>query len=84
MDLTLSMSQLTHFFLGLTSEWLDQMKKMMGSEGKTSKDAFPIVVKGTVEMYSLSKLFKMLSNQLPNTLVKVLKMKKQSTSKQFI
>eukprot|EP00095_Tigriopus_kingsejongensis_P000598 maker-scaffold95_size379157-snap-gene-2.34 protein:Tk00598 transcript:maker-scaffold95_size379157-snap-gene-2.34-mRNA-1 annotation:"f-box lrr-repeat protein 7" len=78
LDSTLSMSQLTHFYLGLTTEWLNSMKTA------NQKDSFPILVKGVCEMYSLSKLFKALQTALPNSTAKVLKMKQQSTTKQFI
>ncbi|TRY71707.1 hypothetical protein TCAL_04757 [Tigriopus californicus] len=82
LDSALSMSQLTHFYLGLTTEWLNSMKTLMDSSSQ--KDSFPILVKGVCEMYSLSKLFKALQTALPNSTVKVLKMKQQSTTKQFI
>ena len=41
-------------------------------------------VKGACEMYSLSKLFKTLSAAMPSTKVKILKMSKQATTKQFL
>ena len=41
-------------------------------------------VKGVCEMYSLSKLFKTLSTAMPSTRVKILKMSKQATTKQFL
>ncbi len=48
------------------------------------KDSFPIQVNGACEMYSLAKLFKTLSVAMPNTKVKILKMSKQATTKQFL
>ena len=41
-------------------------------------------MKGVCEMYSLSKLFKTLSAAMPSTKVKILKMSKQATTKQFL
>jgi hypothetical protein len=88
------MNNLTHFFLGLTNEWLESMNSIIaggGGGGATTdnasgvpKDSFPIQVKGICEMYSLSKLFKTLSLAMPNTKVKILKMSKQATTKQFL
>ena len=83
----MSVSSLSHFFLGLTNEWLDSMNQLLNTgqtSSSSSKDSFPILVRGTCEMYSLSKLFKTLSAAMPSTKVKILKMSKQATSRQFI
>ena len=77
------MKHLSHFYLGLTNEWLDAMQKAMPRSGN-SKDSFPIIVNGTVEFYSLSKLFRTLSKSMSDSHVKILKMPKQATGKQFI
>ncbi len=86
-----SMSGLTHFFLGLTNEWLQSMSTLVaavnasgGGAGSTKKDSFPIMVGGTCEMFSLSKLFKTLSSAMPDCHVKILKMSQIATGKQFI
>ena len=80
------MSKLTHVYIGLTTEWLDTMNTLMSKEGSTSaKDSFPVLVNGVVEMFTLGKLYKTLSNALPNAQkVKILKMPKSSTKKQYI
>ena len=88
----MSMPCLENFFLGLTNEWLESMSSLlstanMGAKGKsakTQKDSFPILVNGVCEMYSLSKLFKMLSAAMPKSKVKILKMSKNATGKQYI
>jgi hypothetical protein len=85
-DSAMSMHKLTHFFLGLTNEWLEtiNMASADGGAPKGQKDSFPIIVNGVLEMYSLSKLFKTLSNAMPNGRVRVLKMNRSATGKQFL
>ncbi len=77
---------LSHFFLGLTNEWLHSMSSLTAATGKggSGKDSFPIMVGGTCEMFSLSKLFKTLSVAMPDSRVKVLKMPQNAMGKQFI
>ena len=54
-------------------------------QGATSKDSFPINVNGVTEMYTLTKLYKTLLTAMPNaTRVKILKMSKSATKKQYI
>jgi len=84
-DSVLSLNGLTHFYLGLTNEWLQSMSSLVGMSAGKSKDSFPIMVNGSCEMYSLSKLFKTLSAAMPNAkVVKILKMRAQATGKQFL
>lgn len=91
-DSAMAMNHLTHFFLGLTNEWLESMSVLMhaqngggaGSSGQQQKDSFPILVQGSCEMYSLNKVFKTLSSAMPLAKVKILKMSRASTMKQFI
>ena len=82
------MSNLSHFFLGLTNEWLESMTSIMAASGATggggSQGQFPVNVNGVCEFYSLSKLFKTLSAAMPNCRVKILKMSAASTCKQFL
>ena len=86
-DTVMSMSKLTHFYLGLTTEWLESMSSLLAM-GNTSpsaqKDSFPINVNGTVDMYSLGKLSRTLATALPTSKVKILKMKRNSVGKQFL
>ena len=87
LDSALSLTRLTHFYVGLTNEWLETMAALMTSshqQHKPVKDAFPILVGGACEMYSLSKLFKTLSAGMPATRVKILKMSAAATGKQFL
>ena len=54
-------------------------------QGATSKDSFPINVNGVTEMYTLTKLYKTLLTAMPNAIrVKILKMSKSATKKQYI
>ena len=82
-DTAMAMKHLSHFYLGLTNEWLVAMQKALTHSGN-AKDSFPIMVNDTVEFYSLSKLFRTLSKSMPESHVKILKMPKQATGKQFI
>lgn len=77
----MAMGNLTHFYLGLTNEWLESMNSLLTSG---AKDSFPILVNGVCEMYSLSKLFKTLSSSMPQCRVKILKMSRNATGKQFL
>ena len=53
-DSAMAMKTLTHFFLGLTNEWLESMSTMLDAEktdgsaqgGSAPKDSFPIQVSG--------------------------------------
>ena len=85
-DAFLCLSNMTHFYFGLITEWLDSMNALMFKDDVThSKDSFPILVNGVVEMYTLSKLYKTLQNALPRAQrVKILKMPKSATKKQYI
>jgi hypothetical protein len=84
-DALLSLSNLSHFFLGLTTEWLDSMNALMSKDSSNSKDSFPILVNNVVEMYTLSRLFKTVQNAMPMAKrVKILKMPKSATKKQYI
>ena len=77
----LSMNQLSVFYLGLTSEWLDSISGVLSKE-KGAKDSFPILVNDHIEMYTLSKLYKTLTGYMPNAQkVKILKMPKSATTK---
>ena len=62
------------------------MNTLMSKEGSSNaKDSFPVLVNGVVEMYTLGKLFKTVSSALPRAQkVKILKMPKSSTKKQYI
>lgn len=88
----MSLNHLTHFFLGLTNEWLESMSTLLhaqnggaaGGGSQPQKDSFPIMVQGSCEMYSLNKVFKTLSAAMPLAKVKILKMSRASTMKQFI
>jgi len=86
LDAFLSLTNLTHVYIGLTTEWLDTMNTLMSKEGSSNaKDSFPVLVNGVVEMYTLGKLFKTVSSALPRAQkVKILKMPKSSTKKQYI
>ncbi len=84
-----SIPGLSLFLLGLTNEWLQSMSTLMAASaasggGGGPKDSFPIMVGGTCEMYSLSKLFKTMSAVMPQSRVKILKMNQVATGKQFI
>ena len=82
LDSALSLTRLTHFYIGLTNQWLETMSAL--TQQQNGKDSFPILVDGNCEMYSLSKLFKTLSAGMPETRVKILKMSAQATGKQFL
>jgi len=86
LDAFLSLKNITHFWFGLKTEWLDSMNLMINKgQGATSKDSFPINVNGVTEMYTLTKLYKTLLTAMPNaTRVKILKMSKSATKKQYI
>ena len=86
LDAFLSLKNITHFWFGLKTEWLDSMNLMINKDkGATSKDSFPINVNGVTEMYTLTKLYKTLLTAMPNaTRVKILKMSKSATKKQYI
>ena len=85
-DAFMSLSNLTHFYFGLITEWLDSMNALMSKEGTPqSKDSFPILVNGVVEMYTLSKLYKTLQTAFFRAQrVKILKMPKSAAKKQYI
>ena len=92
-DSALSMAGLNFLVIGLTNEWLESMRALVGAKdpattgGATSgksRDNFPILVNGAIELFSLTKLFKTLSAALPSAQVKILKMPKSATTKQFI
>lgn len=85
-DAFLSLAHLTHFYLGIKIEWLETMNALFQSnKDGHSKDAFPILVNGVCEMYTLTKLYKTLLTALPNAQkVKILKMPKSATKKQYI
>ena len=85
-DAFMSLSNLTHFYFGLITEWLDSMNALMSKEGTPqSKDSFPILVNGVVEMYTLSKLYKTLQTAFFRAQrVKILKMPKTAAKKQYI
>ena len=87
-DAFLSLSQLTHFYLGLKIEWLEQV---MGSLFQTEKEApkskyiFPILINGVCEWYTLNKLYKTILTALPNAQkLKILTMPTSATKKQYI
>ena len=86
MDAVISMNSLTHFYFGLKTEWLESMTALLSNkEGAPVKDSFPVVVNGLVEMYTLTKLYKTLSSAMPMAQkVKILKMPKSATRKQYI
>ena len=87
MDSFLSLKNLTHFFFGLKTEWLELMNDLLTRKDSSlsPKDSFPIVVNGHVEMYTLSKLYKTLLTAMPDAhKVKILKMPKTATRKQYI
>ena len=85
-DAFLSLKNITHFWFGLKTEWLDSMNALVSNKyGSTSKDSFPISINGVVEMYTLTKLYKTLLTAMPNAKrVKILKMSKSATKKQYI
>ena len=86
-DAFLSLGNVTHFWFGLTTEWLDSMNTLLLGKDRSTvlKDSFPILVNGVVEMYTLTKLYKTLLTALPNAKrVKILKMSKSATKKQYI
>jgi len=80
-DAFLSLKNITHFWFGLKTEWLESMNALVSN----NKDSFPIYINGVVEMYTLTKLYKTLLTAMPNAKrVKILKMSKSATKKQYI
>ena len=74
-----------HFQILLLIELLFKNLLINKDKGATSKDSFPINVNGVTEMYTLTKLYKTLLTAMPNaTRVKILKMSKSATKKQYI
>ena len=60
-DSAMAMKTLTHFFLGLTNEWLESMSTMLDADkadgssqgGSAPKDSFPIQVRARFGILSL-------------------------------
>ena len=83
------MGCVSHFFFGLTNEWLDSLAVKAGEAGTTTPaakvDTVPIYINGKSEKFTLSKLSKMLVSAMPKAQrVKVLKMSKKATTKQYL
>ena len=85
-DSASSLGSVTHFFFGLTNEWLDSLAVEAGTTTPAAKmDTVPIHINGKSERFTLSKLSKMLVAAMPKAQrVKVLKMSKKATTKQYL
>ena len=85
-DSAMAMSKLSYFYLGLLNEWLESMTSLIqgGTAGNSKKGSFPIMVKGECEMFSLGKLYSVLSEVMPESKVKILKMSKSQSRNQYI
>ena len=88
-DSASSLGSVTHFFFGLTNEWLDSLAVKAVEAGATTPaakmDTVPIHINGKSERFTLSKLSKMLVAAMPKAQrVKVLKMSKKATTKQYL
>jgi hypothetical protein len=71
----------THFFLGLTNEWLESTN----GTGKAAVGCVAVNVKGKAEHLTLPKFSKLLVTSLPKAnRVKILKMSKKATVKQYL
>lgn len=87
-DMSGGLKNVTHFYLGMTNEWLeaDCDAGKLDESGKISFGNVPVIVKGgKTEHFSLSRLSKLLVTSMPKaTRVKILKMSKKSTIKQYL
>ena len=90
-DFCSGLTNVTHFFLGLTNEWLDStndggVAKPAPEAGKAAAvGSVAVNVKGKTEFVTLPRFSKMLVNSMPKAnRVKILKMSKKATVKQYM